>query len=119
MDSADLVPIIREWVRIDSEMRDLQKKQTALRNEKRTVTAALISAMKTGGIDRVALASGHISYTQTTVRKPITQKSLLSILTAYCENDATRAENILSFILDNRGADTRETIMRRITATEK
>lgn len=115
MDANDhLIPIIRDWVRIDGEMRELQKKTTALRAEKRAVSASLIAEMKSGGIDRVALTNGHISYNQTTVRKPITQKSLFEILTTYCENDATRAENILAFIMEHRATETRETVSRRI-----
>jgi hypothetical protein len=113
MDATELVPIIREWVRIDNEAKELQRKQTALRAEKRATTAMLVSAMKTGGIDRVALATGDISYSKTTVRKPLTQKSLAEILAAYYDNDAARVDEILGYIMDNRATETRETISRR------
>ena len=71
--------------------------------------------MKSNEIDCVDIKDGQICYTQKNVKKPITKKNLMNILTKYFKGDMEKAENANEFILDNREETTKETITRKIT----
>lgn len=114
MSNSAMMDAIRAWVHIDNEMRDLQKKMLALRKDKRAKTAVLTELMKSDSVDRVDLSNGYLNYVRTTVRKPITQKSLSRILLEYCKDDSARAEEIGSFVFTNREIAMRESVKRHI-----
>jgi len=76
----ELINTIKTWVKLDNEIRSLKKEQTARNNEKKKLTQSLIEIMKTNEIDCVDIKDGQLCYLQQNVKKPITKKNLLSIL---------------------------------------
>lgn len=110
-----LVQNIREWVKLDNEIRALKKEEKARQTEKKQLNENLIEIMKSNEIDCVDIKDGQICYTQKNVKKPITKKNLMNILTKYFKGDMEKAENVNEFILDNREETTKETITRKIT----
>jgi len=62
----------------------------------------------------VELKDGKIIYTKKNVKKPITKKMLLDLLTIYYKNDIEKANDVNNFILDNREEKVVETIKREI-----
>lgn len=110
-----LVQNIREWVKLDNEIRALKKEEKARQTEKKQLNENLIEIMKSNEIDCVDIKDGQICYTQKNVKKPITKKNLMTILTKYFKGDMEKAENINEFILDNREETIKETITRKIT----
>ena len=110
-----LVQNIREWVKLDNEIRALKKEEKARQTEKKLLNENLIEIMKSNEIDCVDIKDGQICYTQKNVKKPITKKNLMTILTKYFKGDMEKAENVNEFILDNREETTKETITRKIT----
>ena len=65
-------------------------------------------------IDEFDLKDGKIVYTKRNVKKPITKKVLLDLLTTYYKNDVDKANEVNNFILDNREEKVVETIKREI-----
>jgi len=57
---------------------------------------------------------GKIMYSKRAVKKPISKKMLLDILSKYYEGDIEEAQNVNNFILDNREIVVKENIVRRI-----
>ena len=110
-----LVQNIREWVKLDNEIRALKKEEKARQTEKKQLNENLIEIMKSNEIDCVDIKDGQICYTQKNIKKPITKKNLMTILTKYFKGDMEKAENVNEFILDNREETTKETITRKIT----
>ena len=110
-----LVQNIREWVKLDNEIRALKKEEKARQTEKKLLNENLIEIMKSNEIDCVDIKDGQICYTQKNIKKPITKKNLMTILTKYFKGDMEKAENVNEFILDNREETTKETITRKIT----
>ena len=110
-----LVQNIREWVKLDNEIRALKKEEKIRQTEKKQLNENLIEIMKSNEIDCVDIKDGQICYTQKNVKKPITKKNLMTILTKYFKGDMEKAENVNEFILDNREETTKETITRKIT----
>lgn len=111
----ELVKTIKEWVKMDNEIRALQKEVKKRLDEKKNISKNLIDVMRNHEIDCFDLKDGQIMYTKKNVKKPISKKSLLDILAKYCEGDIIKAGEINNFIMDNREEVVRESIVRKIS----
>jgi len=109
-----LIKTIKEWVKIDNDIRAIKKEATLREKEKKEISKKLMEVMRDNEIDCFDLKDGQITYTKKNVKKPITKKSLLDILSKYCNGDTIKAIEINNFIMDNRAEVVKESIVRRI-----
>lgn len=109
-----LIDIIKQWVKNDNEIRELQKQQNVRKKQKTELSAKLIDIMKNNEIDEFDIKGGKISYVQKTVKKPITQKYLLELLARYYNGDNMKAIEVNSFLQENREEIVKENIVRTI-----
>ena len=109
-----LIYAIKKWVRIDNEIRTLQKELSKRRNEKVKISSELIDIMKTHEIDCFSINDGQIEYTKKNIKKPINQKSLTTILSQYFDGDFLKASELKTFIMENREEAVTEKIVRKI-----
>ena len=70
--------------------------------------------MKENEIDEFNVKDGKIMYSKTNVKKPITKKNLMSILSKYYKGDISQAIEMNNFILENREEVVKESIKRTI-----
>lgn len=110
-----LINTVKQWVRIDNEIRQLQQEISARRQNKKVLNDQLMNTMKSNNIDCFDLNDGKICYTKKNVKKPINNKILLEILTKYYSGDISQASEINNFINDNRTEVTKENITRKIS----
>jgi hypothetical protein len=110
-----LVNTIREWVKLDNQIKALQKEQSTRKKEKTRLSQQLVDVMKQNEIDCFDIKDGSICYSKTTVKKPITKKILLNILSTYYSDDMDKAVEVNEFILNNREEIIKETIVRKTT----
>ena len=116
MDSKDkLIKTIQEWVKLDNEMRTLKKEISSRKGEQDKITKALINTMKSNEIDEFNINNGKLSYSNRTVKKPITKKNLLEILSKFYNGNTQQASEINQFILDNREDVVVEKLVRKIS----
>ena len=109
-----LIQTIREWVRLDNEIRQLQKEECKRKNEKKMLSNSLLETMKKNSIDCFDINDGQLVYSKKSVKKPITKKVLLDLLARYYDGDLLKASNVNNFLLENREEVTKETILRKI-----
>ena len=109
-----LVNIIKDWVKLDNEIRQLQSEMLSRKKEKSKMSTQLIDVMKQNEIDCFDLKDGQLLYTKKNVKKPITKKVLLNILSKYYKGDYMKACEVNDFILSNREEVIHETIVHKI-----
>ena len=109
-----LVQSIRDWVRIDNEMRKLKSEINTRKTEQKNISKNLIDVMRKNEIDEFDLNDGKIVYTKKNVKKPITKKLLLGLLSKYYGGDIKKAVDLNNFILSNREEVEVESISRKI-----
>ena len=109
-----LVKNIRQWVKLDNEIRALKKEENIRKNEKKEINSNLIEIMKYNEIDCIDIKDGQLCYIKKNVKKPITKKVLLNILSKYFEGDIEKAEEANDFILNNREEVIKESITRKL-----
>jgi hypothetical protein len=109
-----LIKTIKEWVKLDNDIRKLQKEMKLRKAEKTKTSAILMETMKKNEIDCFDINNGQICYTKKNVKKPITKKMLIDILSKYCKGDTLKASEINNFILDNREETVKESITLKV-----
>ena len=112
-----LIHNIRNWVRLDNDIKKIQKEQTKMKNEKKKISESLIEIMKKNEIDCFDINDGQIIYTKKNIKKPITKKNLINMLLIYYNDDLSKANELNEFILNNREEYIQETITRKINSS--
>ena len=120
MDSKEkLIKSIQEWVKYDNEIRKLKKEISSRKTEQDKISKSLMDVMKTNEIDEFNINNGKLTYLNKTVKKPITKKNLLEILSKFYKGDTEQAIEINQFILDNREDVVIERLVRKISPISK
>ena len=109
-----LVNTIREWVKIDNELRNLQEEIKKRKEKKKQISESLINIMKQNEIDCFDIKDGQICYTKKQMKKPITKGILMNILSKYFEGDVSKANDMNIFIMENREEITKESISLKL-----
>ena len=109
-----LVKTVRDWVKIDNDIRKLQTELKARKTEKTKLSKTLIDTMKENEIDCFDINNGQICYTKKNIKKPITKKILFGILSKYYNGNILKANDLNSFILDNREEIVSESIVLKL-----
>ena len=109
-----LIKTIKEWVRLDNEIRTLKKEEAKRNIEKKNVSTQLMEIMKNNNIDEFDIKDGQICYSKKHIKKPITKKMLTNILSKYFKGDTEKANEINDYILDNREEVIKESIIRKV-----
>ena len=110
----ELIQTIKAWVKIDNDVRALQKEVVKRKNEKKILSQGLMNVMKKNEIDCFDIKDGQILYNRKTVKKPMTKKVLFDVLTKFYNGDFMKANELNGFILENREETVKETIIRKI-----
>ena len=102
MDKQELIENIKAWMKIDNELKQLKKEENDRIKKKEEISKRLVQIMSENDIDEFNTKTGKIVYTKRNVKKPITKKMLLNILTKYTEGNVSEAQEISDFIDENR-----------------
>lgn len=107
-----LINAIKEWVKLDNEIKALQTELKTRKARQQKVSELLMETMKNENIDGVDLNNGkdQLCYTKKSVKKPISKSVLLNILSKYYSEDSTKALELNTFIFDNREVIVKESI---------
>jgi len=108
-----LINTIKEWVKLDNEIRHLQKEQAKRKNDKKGISTVLMDIMKKNEIDCFDINDGQICYTKKNVKKPITKRVLMETLSKYFDGDLLKATELNNFIIENREEEVKESIVRK------
>ena len=107
---------VRDWVKYDNEIRALNKEITTRRNDKKEISKRLIEVMRENQLDIFDIKDGQIMYVKKNKKKPITQKQLLTLLSTYYKDDTSKAEEMHTYLMDNREEVVQESIQRKIAS---
>jgi hypothetical protein len=115
----ELVQIIKDWMAVDNEIRNINKELRARKDRLKKISENLMKTMKENEIDEFDVKDGKLVYSKTNVKKAITKKSLVTILSKYYNGDISQAIEMNNFIMNNREEVTRESIKRSIKMLAK
>jgi hypothetical protein len=99
---AHLVESIRGWIKLENEMKELNRAIRERRNQKKALTSTLVSVMKDHSIDCFDINNGSLMYTRNKVKMPVNKQHLLECLTEVYKNDPEEALKVTQYILSTR-----------------
>ena len=111
---AELVQNIRDWIAVDNEIRELNKELRLRKTKQQQISKTLMQTMKENEIDEFDITGGKLLYNKKTLKKPLSKKNLLGILSKYYKDNETQAIEVNQFIMNNREEIVKETISRKI-----
>jgi hypothetical protein len=115
MDQKDItVQLVRDWVKYDNEIRQLQKEIVARKKEKARMSTVLIDIMKKTNTGCYELKNGILMYSIKNVKKPMTKKVLFDVLQKYYNGDAIKAAQLNEFIMNNREEVVQEKLVHKV-----
>jgi DNA-directed RNA polymerase subunit F len=109
-----IVEHVKQWVKIDNEMRQLREEVTNRRKMKETISNSLLDLMKNNEIDSFDIKNGRLESTTRKTKKPISKKMLQNILSKYYQGDNAKANEVNNFILENREEVSKEVLTRKV-----
>jgi len=109
-----LINCIKEWIKLDNDVKRIKKELKTLTDRQKTVTNTLASTMKSNNIDCFDINGGALQYKLKKTKKPISGKQLLQTLKQYFKDDDNLATELQKYILDNREVSVKEEIQRKI-----
>lgn len=114
IDTDSLVEVVKEWVKLDNQIRVANKKIRELKNAKKQHNATMIHVMKANEIDNFDLKDGQIRYKKEVKREPLSQKKLLELLTKHPQLGEEQAKHLNQYVYDSRKVTEKEVIVRKI-----
>lgn len=110
----DLIENIKEWIQLDSTIREYQADMRAMRKRKTELTNTLVDVMKDKDIDVFDINNGKLIYSQYKYTAPLSKKHLLNSLGSLFAHDPEKIEQISNHILNSREVKIKEKIRRKI-----
>jgi len=114
MSNQELKNNIIEWLTLDNEIKDLQKRIRNIRKEKKEKTNQIVEVMKSNEIACFDTSDGKLIYTQQKSKAPLSKKHLMTSLSSYFNDDANSVKQLSEYILNSRKDKITETIKRKI-----
>lgn len=115
MDQKDItVQLVRDWVKYDNEIRQLQKEIAVRKKEKTKMSTVLIDIMKKTNTGCYELKNGVLMYSIKNVKKPMTKKVLFDVLQKYYNGDSIKAAQLNEYIMSNREEVVQEKLIHKI-----
>lgn len=105
-----LVSAIKEWVKLENEINLLQRELKNRKEKKKNMAETLLTVMKSNEIDAFDITGGRLLYSRTKSKAAITKKSLLGMLGEYFKDQPSMAEELATFIHENREQKINETV---------
>jgi hypothetical protein len=108
----ELIFNIREWIKVETDIKNITKELKEKRNKMKELTNTLVNVMKVNSIDCFDINGGALVYKQKKSKKQISGKFLLTQLEEYFKDNQDLAKEIHKKVWDNRTIVTKEEIKR-------
>lgn len=113
-ETTKLPELVKDWVHMDNEISQYQKRIRVLNVEKKELSKKLLECMKQSQIEQINLNGDEsILYKKSVSKKPVNKKSLDILLQQYLQNTDVEVNELLSFIFDNRETVEKESIIKK------
>ena len=106
----ELITHIKEWINLDTEIKNYQKIIREKRKEKKDLTNQLVDVMKLNKIDGFNINNGKLSYSKIKTKETVSKKMLLRCLSDYFNNNEDKVNEITNYILESREVKIRDSI---------
>ena len=102
MDKEKLIEQIRLWISAEDRLSALKAEQKQLNKVKKETSEYLLNEMKNKDIDEFNLSDRILTKKVKKTKRPLTKKHLIQCLQEYYKSEPSKAEDIITNVLDSR-----------------
>jgi predicted nucleic acid-binding Zn-ribbon protein len=113
-DKTRLVEHVKDWLQIDTEIKQLQQEIRKRRKMKKDMTNALVQIMKSQDIDMMNAGESQLIRTEKKTKSALSKKHLITSLLQYFKEDKQNVAQLSTFIMNSRPEKTIENIRRKV-----
>jgi hypothetical protein len=99
-------------------LRELKIQENIRKKANVVLTEKLMTIMRTNSLDCFDINDGKIMYKKTNTKKAFSKKNILQLLNEFYKNDVEKANEVSSFLLENREEVMKEKIVRKINVKD-
>lgn len=110
---AQLIQSIRDWVAVDSEIKQLKAQLAPRIKELKRISKDLHDLCRSSGINTFDLKDGKLCYKKQKVKTPITKKVLMQALSQYFQGDEEKANQLHQLIHSQRPETIKECMVMK------
>jgi hypothetical protein len=115
MDKERIVEIVKEWIQVDNDMKELQKILREKRSEKKELSDILVDVMRNNEIDEfdVSEKEGKLVYKKKVSKSGLTKKYMMEQLEEYFKEEPEEGNKLMEYLIENRKENVKESISRK------
>ena len=112
MDKEELLANVKEWLNLDTEIKEIQGHLKLKKATKTLLSAKILNVMKSSNADSLNCSEGSLKYVQNKIKKPINDKKLDFLLKQYFKTEE-EAEGVKKYILENRDVEIKDVVKKK------
>jgi len=109
---------VRHYIELDDKIKALNKAAKEYRKTKDELSESILETMQKFEINDMNIKSGKLTYNERKTKKPLNKKSLLNGLTLYFREDAEKAKDCTTFVMDNREDVVKSNLKRTVNKNQ-
>ena len=109
---AHVVDSVKEWFKIDNELKVLQAEIKLRKERKKELTDALVNVLRDSDIDGWNTKEGKLEYVKTKTKAALNKQHIRASLAKFITNDE-QVDAMTQFIYESRGVKEKESIKRK------
>jgi len=113
-DKSRLVENVKNWLQIDTEIKQLQQEIRKRRKIKKDMTDSLVQIMKTQNIDMMNAGESQLIRTEKKTKSALSKKHLITSLLQFFKEDKETVAQLSTYIMNSRPEKTIENIRRKV-----
>ena len=104
---------IKEWVQLDSEIKEIERGLKERKEMRKHVTKSLVNIMSMHQIDCCDIQNdSQIIYNRKEIKKPLTKRKMQEIICNYFNGDVEQIQDLENYILTHRETVVKESILK-------
>lgn len=112
VDQAFIVENVKEWIKVDNELRVLHGEMKTRKERKKELTAALVNILRDSDIDGWNTKEGKLEYVKTKTKASLNKAHIRESLLRFIKNPE-QVEAMTQFIYESRVVKEKESIKRK------
>ena len=110
MTTEQIKETIQSWFKYGNEIKEISKIIKEKRQKQKELTEKLKGVMRNNNIDCINTNNGRIYYSSKETKKALSKKEWISLINNYYKEDTKHADELLSYLENNRQTITKESI---------
>jgi len=112
--SEDLKVVVKEWLILDNEMREIQRILKEKKEKKKELTDNVIELMKAKKVEELNVNDGKLIYSQTKTKSPLNKQHIATCLGDVFKNDPEKVAKLTEHIINSREIKLKDNLKRKV-----